>query len=291
MSELLFIFGTDKQFRPFAFWEKEPKCKYRKKETEYRHKGKIEQKVIDNMRVRLSLYVTGKTDEVHYARDDALRRLRTITAFAGSMYTQDDIKKELLSLCKDLPKGIPFEYGRKEMQPYRKRIDKIATMMFLTDREALKADRGVSEKFGEIRKQIKEICEGTATDERYRFKIDPETIDLVDVLEKDYNRRVGNIILHAAKFIKAEHYERSPRRKYEVNDNKLKRSLAISERNVGKRLNSLFMNFATGILDLERDFSRRLQDIEEEIEEKRKEEEQRIAYEEERQRIKNSRSK
>ena len=275
----------------FAFWEKEPKCKYRKKETEYRHKGKIEQKVIDNMCVRLSLYVTGKTDEVHYARDDALRRLRAITAFAGSMYTPDDIKKELLSLCKDLPKGIPFEYGRKEMQPYRKRIDKIATMVFLTDREALKADRRVSEKFGEIRQQIKEICEGTATDERYHFRIDPDTIDLVDILEKDYNRRVGNIILHAAKFIKAEYYERSPRRKYEVNDNKLKRSLAISERNVAKRFESLFMSFATGIFDLERDFSHRLQDIEEEIEEKRKQEEQRIAYEEERQRIKNSRTK
>lgn len=44
----------------FAFWEKAPKCKYRKKETEYRHKGKIEQKVIDNMRVRLYLYVRGQ---------------------------------------------------------------------------------------------------------------------------------------------------------------------------------------------------------------------------------------
>lgn len=168
------------------------------------------------------------------------------------------------------------------MQPYRKRIDKIATMMFLTDREALKADRRVSEKFGEIRQQIKEICEGTATDEKYHFKIDPETIDLVDVLEKDYNRRVGNIILHAAKFIKTEHYERSPRRKYEVNDNKLKRSLAISERNLAKRFDSLFMSFATSILDLERDFSHRLQDIEEEIEEKRKEEEQKAQAEEQR---------
>lgn len=176
------------------------------------------------------------------------------------------------------------------MQPYRVRIDKIATMLFLRDREALKADERVSEKFGEIRQRIKEICEGTATDEKYHFKIDPDTITLVDVLEKDYDRRVGNIILHAAKFIKAEHYERSPRRKYEVNDNKLKRSLAISERNIAKRFDSLFMNFATSILDLERDFSHRLQDIEEEIEENRKQEEQRIAYEE-RQRIKNSRTK
>lgn len=275
----------------FAFWEKEPRCKYRKKETEYRHKGKIQQKVIDNMRVRLSLYVTGKTDEVHHGRDEALRQLRALSGKCIRLHTDDDIKRELISLCKNLPAGIPFEYGRKEMQSYRARIDKIATMLFLRDREALKADERVSEKFGEIRKQIKEICEGTATDEKYHFKIDPDTITLVDVLEKDYDRRVGNIVLHAAKFIKAEHYERSPRRKYKVNDKKLKRSLVISERNVAKRFDSLFMNFTTGILDLERDFSHRLQDIEEEIEEKRKQEEQRIAYEEERQRIRNSRTK
>lgn len=228
---------------------------------------------------------------MHHERDEALRQLRALSGKFLRLHSDDDIKQELISLCKDLPAVIPFEYGRKEMQPYRARIDKISTMLFLRDREALKAEERGSEKFGEIRQQIKEICEDTVTDEKYHFKIDPETIDLVDVLEKDYNRRVGNIILHAAKFIKAEHYERSPRRKYKVNDNKLKRRLAISERNVAKRFDSLFMNFATSILDLEHDFYHRLQDIEKEMEEERKQEEERIAYEEERQRIKNSTTK
>ena len=49
----------------FAFWEKEPKCKYRKKQTEYRHKGKIDQKVIDNMRVRLALYVSDMANDLY----------------------------------------------------------------------------------------------------------------------------------------------------------------------------------------------------------------------------------
>lgn len=35
------------------FAEKEPKCKYRKKQTEYRHKGKIDKRVLDRMHVRL----------------------------------------------------------------------------------------------------------------------------------------------------------------------------------------------------------------------------------------------
>ena len=57
---------------------------------------------------------------------------------------------------------------------------------------------------------------------------------------------------------------------------RLKRRLAISERNVGKRFQYLFEGFATGLLELERDYSHRLQDIEEEIEEERKQQEQKV---------------
>lgn len=130
----------------FAFWEKEPKCKYRKKETEYRHKGKIDQKVIDNMRVRLALYISDMTNDVYLTRDEAIRRLRKMTALEKFMYSDEKIKKEFISLCKDLPSTIPLEYGRKEMEPYRTRIDKIATMLFMRDREAWKADERVYEK-------------------------------------------------------------------------------------------------------------------------------------------------
>lgn len=258
----------------FAFWEKEPKCKYRKKQTEYRHKGKIERKVLDNMRVRLALYITDKTNDVYSARDEAIRRLRKMTALDKFMYSDENIKKEFISLCKDLPSTIPLEYGRKEMEPYRSRIDKIATMLFMRDREALKADERVYEKIEKVRQRVKEICEGTSTSEQYHFRINPETITLVDKLEEDYKRRVGNIILHAVKFIKPEYFERNPKRKYKVNDNKLKRRLAISERKVGKRFDRFFLTFGQDCQILERDFTNRLQEIEEEIAEERKAQEQ-----------------
>ena len=251
----------------FAFWEKEPKCKYRKKQTEYRHKGKIERKVLDNMRVRLALYITDKTNDVYLARNEAIRRLRKMTALDKFMYSDENIKKEFISLCKDLPSTIPLEYGRKEMEPYRTRVDKIATMLFMRDREAWKTDDRVYEKIEKVRQQVKEICEGTSTSEQYHFRINPETITLVDKLEEDYKRRVGNIILHAVKFIKPEYFERNPRRKYKVNDNKLKRRLAISERKVGKRFDRFFLTFGQDCRILERDFTNRLQEIEEEIKE------------------------
>ena len=258
----------------FAFWEKEPKCKYRKKQTEYRHKGKIERKVLDNMRVRLALYITDKTNDVYSARDEAIRRLRKMTALDKFMYSDEKIKKEFISLCKDLPSTIPLEYNRKEMEPFRKRIDKIATMLFIRNREALKADERIYEKIDGVRRQVKEICEGTSASEQYHFRINPETITLVDKLEEDYKCRVGNIILHAVKFIKPEYFERSQKRKYKVNDNKLKRRLAISERKVGKRFDKFFLTFGQDCHILERDFTNRLQEIEEEIAEERKAQEQ-----------------
>ena len=46
----------------FEFWEKEPKQKYRKRETEYRHKGKIPQSVIDKMHERLNMFLADDPD-------------------------------------------------------------------------------------------------------------------------------------------------------------------------------------------------------------------------------------
>ena len=249
----------------FAFWEKEPKCKYRKKDPEYRHKGTIQQSVIDNMKARLSLYITGKVQDLYDFRQRSLYQLRKLGEYYSEKHVDDEIKEEMMKLCKALPSGIRYEYGRKEMQPYRWQIDSIAVKLFLRDREASKADERVYKKFSEIRQEIKETCGENS-----------EATAYVDKLEEDYKQRVGNIVLRAAMFIKAEHRELNPKRKYKVNDNRLKRRLAISERNVGKRFQYLFEGFATGLLELERDYSHRLQDIEEEIEEERKQQEQKV---------------
>ena len=77
-------------------------------------------------------------------------------------------------------------------------------------------------------------------------------------------------MLRLAKFVKPEYYERKKGKKYKANDNKLKRSLIISKRNVGRRIDKFLMSFRRDMEELfERDFSNRLQNIEKEIESER----------------------
>ncbi|MDE6868553.1 MAG: hypothetical protein K2J83_05375, partial [Clostridia bacterium] len=92
--------------------------------------------------------------------------------------------------------------------------------------------------------------------------------------ETDYKRRQGNLVLNLCKFIKPEYFEREPKKKYKANDNKLKRRLSISKRNVSRRLDKFFRSFGQESELIERDFTHRLQDIEKEIEREREEQAQ-----------------
>ncbi len=60
----------------FWFAEKEPKCKYRKKQTEYRHKGKISKAILDKMRVRLNLDIMQTHEMLYVSRDEATSKER-----------------------------------------------------------------------------------------------------------------------------------------------------------------------------------------------------------------------
>jgi len=107
---------------------------------------------------------------------------------------------------------------------------------------------------------------------KYHHKIDESKIKIIEKIEADYKRRQGNLVLNLCKFIKPEYFERTAGKKYKTNDNKLKRRLCISKRNVGRRLDRFFLTFGKDSQILERDFSNRLQEIEAGIEKKRKEE-------------------
>lgn len=63
----------------FWFAEKKPKCKYRKRELEYRHKGKISKHVLDRMHVRLNAFVGERYKKLYMTRDEALRELKKVT--------------------------------------------------------------------------------------------------------------------------------------------------------------------------------------------------------------------
>ncbi len=269
----------------FVFWEKEPKFKNNDGTLGYRTKGKISGAAIDNMFVRLGLFVDDERDKLHKARDDSLKKLRNMTCVKTAMYSTDEIKQEILSLAKDLPKTGRLTYGSKDMEAFRPRVDKIVKMLLDHDKTARKADLRFYERLDEKRRVIENICgkeyalSGANTSPqtierelpKYHHKIDESHIKIIETIEADYKRRQGNLVLNLCKFIKPEYFERDPNKRYKTNDNKLKRRLCISKRNVGRRLDKFFHSFGQESELIERDFSHRLQDIEKEIEREREE--------------------
>lgn len=269
----------------FVFWEKEPKFKNNDGTLGYRTKGKISGAAIDNMFVRLGLFADDERDKLHKARDDSLKKLRNMTCVKTAMYSTDEIKQEILSLAKDLPKTGRLTYGSKDMEAFRPRVDKIVKMLLDHDKTARKADLRFYERLDEKRRVIENICgkeyalSGVNTSPqtierelpKYHHKIDESHIKIIETIEADYKRRQGNLVLNLCKFIKPEYFERDPNKRYKTNDNKLKRRLCISKRNVGRRLDKFFHSFGQESELIERDFSHRLQDIEKEIEREREE--------------------
>ena len=269
----------------FVFWEKEPKFKNNDGTLGYRKKGKIKEEAIDNMFVRLGLFADDERDKLHKARDDSLKKLRKMTCVKAAMYSTDEIKQEIISLAKDLPKTGRLSYGSKDMEAYRERVDKIVKMLLDHDKTARKADLRFYEQLEEKRRVVENICgkeyalSGANTSPqtierelpKYHHKIDESHIKIIETIEADYKRRQGNLVLNLCKFIKPEYFERDPNKRYKTNDNKLKRRLIISKRNVGRRLDKFFGSFGRESELIERDFSHRLQDIEKEIEREREE--------------------
>jgi len=268
----------------FLFWEKKPKIKGKDGTLKYRPKGKISQTAIENMFVRLGLFVDENKSELYETRDEAIKRLRGMTAVKTAMSSTEEIKAEILSLAKDLPKTGRISYGSKDMESFRGRVDNIVKMLLDYDGKARAANVKFYTALDEKRKVIENICgqdfaladknvkpEKVERDlPKYHYKIDARQIKIIEKIEEDYRRRQGNLVLSLAKFIKPEYYERKKGKRYKTNDNKLKRSLIISARNVKNRFDKFFFSFGRDMEDLfERDFSHRLQDIEKEIERER----------------------
>ena len=249
----------------FWFAEKEPKCKYRKKQTEYRHKGKISKAVLDKMHVRLNLDIMQSHEELYVSRDEALRELKKISML-WNIVNKDDVKEAVFELAKTIPKDCSFHYGSKDMIPYREQIDKVVNQLLLYDKTARKANVRFHTKLQALRQKVKGIISGNGEDANH-YKINPENITLIEELENDYKRRQGNILLRTIKYIKSETYV--TRIKHKANDIGLKRRLAISHRKVGKLFDGFLASFGSESELLERDFTNRLQEIEKEIEQEK----------------------
>lgn len=271
----------------FVFWEKEPTYKSKKDGTlDYRRKGKINMEAINKLFVRTGLYIDENRDRLFNTRVEAIRALRGMTSVKAAMGSSDEIRKEILSLAKDLPKTGRLSYGSKDMEAYVWRVDKIVEMLIGYDGKARKSHLRFLNELEKHKQTIKNIC-GTPfafTDRnvkveeverdlpKYHNKIDEKTLSIIEDIEADYKRRQGNLVLKLAKFIKPEIYEKPRYGKTKPNDKNHKRRLAMSRRKIKSLFGKFLSSFGSESELLERDFSHRLQDIEKEMEEQRKKE-------------------
>lgn len=268
----------------FVCWEKEPKFKDKSGKLQYRRRGKIEKKAIDNFFVRAGLFLSEDRSRVYKARDRAIKELRGLTYVKRAMASGEEIKKEIIALAKDLPNEneARIVYGSKDMEPYRERVDRIVRMLLSHDGRARKANMRFFQAVEKRKREIQNICGTTpfafsnknvsaaemeSNLPKYRNKIDEKNLHLIEDLEADYKRRQGNLVLTLAKFIKPEFYESKITK---PNDIALKRSLGISRRIVSRNCKQFFSTFGQKNELFERDYTHRLQEIEEEMERERK---------------------
>ena len=229
------------------------------------------------MCVRLGLFWSDKKDILSKSRGEAIRDLRELLGAKAFVYKPEDVKKEILALARDLPKSGRVTYGSKDMEPFRARVDKIVQMLLLTDRRARMADRRFHRALAGREREIANICgqpfaysnKNISPEKmeselpKYHNVIDGKNIRIIDEIKADYKRRQGNLVVNLAKSIKPECYENKRKRK--VNDHALKRTLAISKKKIGGSFKEFLNSFGAECEYIERDYCRRLQEIEEEM--------------------------
>lgn len=243
----------------FAFWEKEPKYKRDDHSVHYRRLGRIDKKNLDNVFVRISLYLSDKKYDVYKSRDKAIAEFKELLGIRAVLASKEKIQKELVALAKDLPKTGRLSYGSKDMETFRPRIDKIVSMLISSNTQAMKADRRFGKAVAKREREIQDICKKNG--------LDVKNIRIVEDIKEDYQRRQGNMVLNLCKIIKPECFER--KRKHKANSIRLKTSLGISRNKIGRECRRFFKSFGLQSELLERDFTHRLQDIEKEIENER----------------------
>ncbi len=259
----------------YMFWEKEPRVKnQRAAGYKYRAKGKIPLDVIDKMTERLNAYTIG--DDIAHKRDEVIKAFYKREDFAQAK-SRDIATKYMKVLADKIPKDASFQYGRKDMIPYRDDIDFIAETIISTDRKTFQADMAFREEMDKKEKVLQSIM-GNYYKQRLKkdntFKeymtdaadiAGVKSIETIDRLRWDYRRRLGNIVLKKVREIQRETYKRNPCRKYKTNDKNLKRKLAISSRKVRGIMDGLFGSVAELFSPETTNYRNRLREIEEEM--------------------------
>ena len=238
----------------YCFWEKEPKVKNKRAAGYiYRKKGKIGFEAIANMTERLNAFaLDDELIQKRYAVEDAIWNRRDFS----KAHRNDLAMRAMRKLAAELPEDISWDYGSKDMKPYRSEIDDVVGAILFTDDKLYAKDY-------EFRKELerKETALKDIMGKFYKEKLKKDMVftehmtNAADIagmkdiktaerLKWDYKRRLGNIVLCKVKYIRDNAYRYDTKKKYKTNDKYLKRKITIAERkiksNIGGFLSSLF---------------------------------------------------
>ena len=263
----------------YAFWEKEPKYRSRDgKGFEYRRRGELDKAAIDNMFVKAGIWVSDQKENLYLTRNDAVKELRKMLSSAMLRQQKKDIREDLLALARDLPPTGRLAYGSKDMEPFRERIDRITEKLLDSDPKAKTADISFRVELARRKAVIKNICNqpylfsnrnnAPETIERlaqkYHYTIDDKNIHIVEDIEADYKRRLGNVVLQAARDIKPELLERNIGHE-RASDSGLKKLIHTSEKRTGKIAKQFLRDFKSMVSTNAERARNRLREIEEEL--------------------------
>lgn len=260
----------------FCFWEKEPKIKnQRAAGYKYRAKGKIQFGAIAAMTERLTaLAISDELFSVHdYTIKQFARTTRGLTACR-----HDRAARELRKLAKELPKDCSWRYGHDDMKPYRERIDEVVMKVLASDINVYDKYCDFGDLLDKKKKELSCIM-GKYYNEKLRTdnnnmsnSFDLKEITAIEQLKWDYNRRLGDIILRQAHYIRTHTYTYSKRFRHKANDRRLRRNILFAERKIGKGIEGFLSSLASVFAEETCGYPSRLREIEEEMKAEREKE-------------------
>lgn len=214
----------------FAFFEKEPKHRDKNGVLSYTRKGKISQRAIDNYMVSANLFLDEHEADYYSARDNAMDTLKEVRSDIAKGIRRDmRLNIAIDNLIAKLPKTGRLQYNSGNMEALRPEIDNVAKMLINSDARAKAGHIEVLKQFARLEQNITSIAQENkmlyvdnkrlskaeikdmekSKSEDMLQSIDLSNIEYLPNLKKDYNARLGNMMLGLCKEImKGDYKER-----------------------------------------------------------------------------------
>ncbi len=202
----------------FAFYEKEAKRRDKEGILCYTKKGKISSAAIDNYMVSANMHLSENREVYYTSRDKAMAMLREITK---QPIRKQEVNFALDELRKKLPAKGRLQYNAKNMEQLRPEIDRVAELLIASDSSALKLHKEMHVQLDKAKQEvmhlirdnklayvngkrltkddIKQITSLTNDNKLPMSYVDVKNIKYFDNLQKDYQARIGNIVLGLCK--------------------------------------------------------------------------------------------